>query len=101
MNLRQKAKKLKKENENLRKIHSPITKLPIKVQLKNYETLRIAKFMPFDEVPIEEYKHQAALEIGKFLVDNNFIEWEITSDDNPYRMKKIIGTIKVIGGNNG
>lgn len=101
MNLRQKNKKLKKENENLKKIYSPITKPPIKVQLNRYKTLRIAKFMPINEVPIEEYKHQVALEIGKSLVDNNLIEWEIISDDNPYKMKMIIGTIKVVGGNNG
>lgn len=101
MNLRQKAKKLKKENENYKKLYNPKTKLPINVRFNSYETLRIARFIPFAEVPIEEYKHQVALDIGKFLDDNNFIEWEITSDDNPYKMERIIGTIKVMRANNG
>lgn len=99
MNLRKKAKKLKKENEYLKNFYMPRTKPPIKEQILNrYETLRISKFMPYDEIPMEEYKHQAALEIGKYLIDNNFIEWEIMSDNNPYKTKRIIGTIKVVVG---
>ena len=101
MNLRQKAKKLKKENENYKKLYNPKTKIPINERFYNYETLRVARFMQFAEVPIEEYKHQVALDIGKFLVDNNFIEWEILSDDKPYKMERILGTIKVMRANNG
>jgi len=101
MNLRQKAKKLKKENENYKKLYNPKTKLLINARFNSYETLRIARFIPFAEIPIETYKDQVALDIGKFLVDNNFIEWEITSGDNPYNMKRIIGTIKVMRANNG
>lgn len=98
MNLRQKAKNLKKENEKLKKLYSPKCRFPAKVQLNSYETLKISRAMPFDFVPIEEYKHQAALDMGKYLADNNFIEWEITSYDAPPKMKAIRGTIKVLRG---
>jgi hypothetical protein len=103
MNLRQKAKKLKRENENYKKLYNPKTKInkyPIDERFYSYETIKIATFMPFAEIPIEEYKHQTALEIGKYLVDKNFIEWEIAGEDNSY-IKKIIGTIKVMRANNG
>lgn len=94
MNLRQKVKKLKKENEVLQMRIIPFK--PTIKQPDNYETLRTARLMPFEEVPIEHYKHQIALDIGNFLYENNLIDWEITSDANPYRTKKIIGTIKVV-----
>lgn len=101
MNLRQKAKKLKKENENYKKLYNPkLNRCPIDEQFYSYETIRTATLMPFAEIPIEEYKHQTALEIGKYLVDKNFIEWEIADEDNSY-IKKIIGTIKVMRANNG
>ena len=96
MNLRQKVKKLKKENEVLKMRIIPFK--PSIKQLDNYETLRTARLMPFEEVPIEEYKHQIALDIGNFLYENNLIDWEITNEANPYRTKKIIGTIKVAKG---
>lgn len=98
MNLRQKAKKLKKENEILKKIRIIPMKPTIKVLNDSYETLRNARLMTYDELPIEEYKHQIALDIGIYLYKNNFIDWEITSDNNPYKTKKLIGTIKVVRG---
>lgn len=102
MNARQKAKKCKKYIEELEKEVAvcriqqraeAFRRATAKRSIGTLETFKIVKLWD-DRVPEEYLKREMAEEIGRFMLENNLIYWEVENGYNERMLRRITATVR-------
>lgn len=97
MNARQKAKKLKKELKRLQDILNPKIPQIISGELPQIETIKVVRILD-DRIPVpdEILKMDIGAEFGRWLMENNLINWKVDTDNNYENLRKAVAWIKVV-----
>lgn len=102
MNARQKAKKYKKyieklENEvaiyRIEQRAEEFRRANAKRSIGTLETFKIVKLWD-DRIPEEYLKREMAEEIGRFMIENKLIHWEVESGYNERMLRRITATVR-------
>lgn len=98
MNLRQKAKKLKQENERLKDLCIPVREVRLPSINHPIVTLRYVQALTRDDFKDDRYdryiKHELELKLGREVL--KYSKWEYEEDSNQYLGGQYIITTSVI-----